>query len=281
MERMHLIVDIAKCVGCFNCMLACKDEHCGNSWLPYVDEQEKHGQKWINPVRHERGKAPFTELCFVPAMCMHCADAPCAKKHPDCISLREDGIVMIDAKKAAGNEALKDACPYGRISWNGELRTAQKCTFCAHLIDEGWKEPRCVQACPLRALSVLWCEDEDFERIAEAQGLKALTGEASKPRVLYKNLYRLNKCFIAGQLAYMDGALEEAAVGASVQLFKKGQRLLETESDFLGEFKFDRLPPDSGEFTVRCELDGFRPVEFTVELGQESPCLPVMRFERL
>lgn len=279
MERMHLIVDIAKCVGCFNCMLACKDEHCGNSWLPYVDEQQKHDETWINPARHERGKAPFTEVCYVPGMCMHCADAPCVKKHPEAISVREDGIVMIDAKKA-GDEALKDACPYGRISWNKELRVAQKCTFCAHLVDEGWQEPRCVQACPLRALSVVWCEDEEFEKIAEAQGLKALTGAASKPRVLYRNLYKFNKCFISGSLAYAKDGVEEAAVGAHVQLMMKGEKLLETEADFLGEFKFDRLPPDSGTFTLLCELDGFKPIEQEVTLGKESPCLPLLTFER-
>lgn len=279
MERMHLIVDIAKCVGCFNCMVACKDEHCGNSWLPYVDEQQKHDQKWINPVRHERGKAPFTELCFVPGMCMHCADAPCAKKCPDAISVREDGIVMIDAKKAVGNEALKDACPYGRISWNEEVRAAQKCTFCAHLIDDGWREPRCVQACPLRALSVLWCEDEAFGEIAAAQGLKALVGEKSSPRVLYKNLYKFNKCFISGALAYLNGDIEEAAVGARVELLMKGELLMEAQADFLGEFKFDRLPPDSGPFTIRCQLEGFLPIEQEVTIAKESPCLETMIFE--
>jgi hypothetical protein len=29
----------------FHCMLACKDEHVGNEWLPYTYEQQKHDQK--------------------------------------------------------------------------------------------------------------------------------------------------------------------------------------------------------------------------------------------
>ena len=28
------IVDIARCTGCYNCQLVCKDEHCGNDWSP-------------------------------------------------------------------------------------------------------------------------------------------------------------------------------------------------------------------------------------------------------
>ena len=52
---------------------------------------------------------------------------------------------------------LAYACDYiaasyedGAIQWNEELKVAQKCTMCAHLLDDGWTEPRCVQACPIR-----------------------------------------------------------------------------------------------------------------------------------
>lgn len=281
MKRWHMIVDLAKCVGCFNCLMACKDEHVGNQWLPYTDEQQRHEDKWIEPVRHERGVAPYTEVCFVPMTCQQCDDAPCAKACPDAFLKRSDGIMLIDPARAKGNKALKDACPYGAIQWNEEQNCAQKCTMCAHLLDQGWKEPRCVQACPLRALSVVYCEDAEFERMAAKQRLKPLTDGSNHPRVLYKNLYKYNKCFIAGALSYQDGDIEKAAVDAKIKLSMNGVLLKEVYADFLGEYKIDRLPKNSGTYTLEFTMDGYETMTTEVTLGEESPCLPCMKFEKL
>ena len=276
---MHLVVDLAKCVGCFNCMIACKDEHVGNSWLPITAPQQKHDQKWINPEKHERGIAPYTEMCFVTKLCQHCENAPCEKARPDAVFRRRDGVVLLDAQKAAGDKELVKACPYGMISWNEELETAQKCTMCAHLLDPGWKEPRCVQACPLRALSVVCCEDEEFDRLVEEWELDPLTDGSNAPRVMYRNLYKYNTNFIAGALAYRDGELDKAAADVSVQLKINGELLKETKTDFFGEFKFDRIPKNSGTFEIICNMKGRKPLTKEVTVGEESPCLDVMYFD--
>ena len=65
---------------------------------------------------------------------------------------RQDGIVMIDPVKAKGQKQIVTACPYRVIEWNEEKQIPQKCTFCAHLLDKGEKEPRCVESCPTGAL---------------------------------------------------------------------------------------------------------------------------------
>ena len=278
-ETMHLVIDLAKCVGCYNCMLACKDEHVGNSWPPYTGPQQKHDQKWIVHEKHERGAAPFTELCFVTKPCQHCKNAPCEKAAPGAVARRDDGAVLLDAGKAKGNKGLLDACPYGSISWNEELQTAQKCTMCAHLLDEGWNEPRCVQACPLRALSVVKCGDADFDKMAKEQQLEPLTDGSNAPRVLYRNLYRRNTCFIAGALAYRDGGIERAATGASVKLLKDGGVFAEQKADFLGEFKIDRIPKNSGTYELTCSLDGHGDLKREVTVAELSPCLDVMLFD--
>ena len=278
MEKMHLVIDLEKCVGCFNCMVSCKDEHVGNCWLPYTDEQQKHDQKWINPEKHERGTAPFTEMCFVTKLCQHCGNAPCEKAAPDAVTRREDGVVLLDIDKSSGNKRLLDACPYGSISWNEELQTAQKCTMCAHLLDDGWKEPRCVQACPLRALSVVRCDDAEFEGMIKEQDLEPLTDGSNAPRVLYRNLYKRNTCFLAGALAYMDGDIERAAKEASVRLVKDESTIVEVKTDFFGEFKIDRIPPNSGVYELICSLDGYEPIICAVTIMDTSPCLDVMVF---
>ncbi len=260
-------------------MIACKDEHVGNSWLPYTDEQQKHEEKWINPTRYERGRAPYTEVCYVTKMCQHCKEAPCEKACPDAVYRREDGIVLLDAKKAKGNKALVDACPYGMISWNEERDSAQKCTMCAHLLDAGWKEPRCVQACPLRAISIVRSSDDEFEEIIEEQKLKALYEGCHKPRVLYRNLYKYTTCFISGALAYKQDGIEKAAADATVRLKLNGELLKEVQTDFFGEFKIDRIPKNSGTFEIEALTPGYRPVRCEVTVGDESPCLNVLFFE--
>jgi len=280
MGKMHLVVDLKKCVGCFNCMIACKDEHVGNSWLPYTDEQQKHEQKWINPEKYERGVVPHTEICFVTKLCQHCDNAPCEKARPDAVYHRKDGIVLIDVQKAKGDKTLVDACPYGMISWNEELETAQKCTMCAHLLDSGWKEPRCVQACPLRALSMVFCEDNDFESRVRDQVLKPLTDGINAPRVMYRNLYKYDTCFIAGALALRDGDIERAAEGATVRLKIDGELLTEVKTDFFGEFKIDRIPKTSGTFEIVCDMDGYKTIKTEVTVSEDSACLNVMFFEK-
>ena len=280
METMHLVIDLAKCVGCYNCMLACKDEHVGNEWLPYTREQQKHGQEWITHEKHERGTAPFTELCFVTKPCQHCKNAPCEKAAPDAISRRPDGVVLLDVDKAKGNKELVSACPYGSITWNEELQTAQKCTMCAHLLDDGWAEPRCVQACPLRAISVVRCDDAGYEDFIKGHDLEPLTDGSNKPRVLYRNLYKRNACFIAGALAYYDGDIEKAATGASVRLIKDESTITEMKADFLGEFKIDDLPKNSGVYELICSLDGYEPLRCGVLVSEASPCLDVMVFKQ-
>ena len=34
MKNWKLIIDVAKCHNCNNCLMACKDEHVGNNWKP-------------------------------------------------------------------------------------------------------------------------------------------------------------------------------------------------------------------------------------------------------
>ena len=291
METMHIVIDLAKCVGCYNCLLACKDEHVGNSWGSYTQEQQKHDQEWIRHEKIERGRAPFTELCFVTKLCQHCKNAPCEKAAPDAVIRRPDGAVLLDVDKAKGNKALVGACPYGSITWNDELQTAQKCTLCAHLLDDGWAEPRCVQACPLRALSVVRCGDDEFETLVKEQQLEPLTDGSNAPRVLYRNLYRRDTCFIAGALAYRgigeggqggeggQDCPEKAATEASVRLVKDECTIAEMQADFLGEFKIDCLPKNSGVYELICTLDGYEPIKRDIIIGESSPCLEVMIFD--
>jgi len=138
MKKWYLVIDVEKCENCNNCFLSCKDEHVDNDWPGYSAPQPNRGQKWINIHGKERGQYPFIDVAYLPVPCMHCANAPCIKAAKDgAIYKRPDGIIIIDPVKAKGQKKVINACPYGAIWWNEELEAPQKCTFCAHLLDDG------------------------------------------------------------------------------------------------------------------------------------------------
>jgi len=108
------VFDVAKCSGCYCCQVACKDEHCGNDWMPYARPQPETGQFWLKLDEYVRGTIPKVKVDYIPNMCMHCDDAPCIPACPnEAISKRDDGLVIIDPKKCTGSQLCIDACPYG------------------------------------------------------------------------------------------------------------------------------------------------------------------------
>lgn len=275
MKRWHMVIDVEKCENCNNCFLACKDEHCGNDWPGYAAPQPLHGQRWMNIRRKERGEFPLIDVAYLPGPCMHCDAPPCLQAaEKGAVVKRPDGIVLINPKKARGQRSLVQACPYGAIWWNEEEEIPQKCTFCAHLLDDGWKMPRCVQACPTGALTVQLMEAEEMQKLAEEQGLETIEhGKApARPSVYYRNLYRFQACFIAGSLARETDGQSDCVAGASVGLYQEGALVEKVASDEFGDFKFDGLPPDSGKYSLAIECQDQAPREIDAQLAGSGSC---------
>lgn len=252
MKKVQMIIDVAKCIDCNDCFLACKDEFVDNDWLPYSASQPRHGHRWLNIMRKERGQYPLIDVAYRPTPCMHCDDPDCMKAAENgAIYQRDDGIVIIDPVKAKGQRPLVDSCPYGVIWWNEDLDVPQKCTFCAHLLDNGWQEPRCVQSCAPGALKFLYAEDSDMELVVESEKLEVLHPEYGLgPRVYYKNMYRYDRCFIGGSLVVEVHGIADCVHGATITLFRGPTKVDETVSDTFGDFKFDRLNENSGAYRL-------------------------------
>lgn len=270
MEKWNLIIDVAKCESCHNCVLATKDEHCDNSFPGYAAPQPKHGHHWIQIHRRVRGEVPMVDAAYLPTMCNQCDDAPCVKASRDgAVYKRLDGIVIIDPEKAKGRREIISTCPYGAIWWNDEHRVAQKWIFDAHLLDQGWKEPRCVQACPTGALRAVKIEDSAMRELARREGLEWLRPEfGTRPRVYYRNLYRYTKCFISGGVVGDLNNRMECIEGASVYLFGENGQVAEAITDVFGDFKFDKLEPGSGRYRVTASHSKYGSAALEVDLGE-------------
>ena len=279
MKEKYIIMDVAKCHDCNNCFLACLDEYAENDWSPYQAPAPRHGHRWMDVLRRERGENDRIDTAFLAKPCFQCGDAACLKAGAagDFGRMREDGIVVFDLSAGKGKD-ITGTCPYGAIWWNPEEQLSQKCDFCAHLLDDpSWEPgvPRCVHTCPTGALAFVSEEPAEFEKRVSAEGLCAYKPElCAKPHVWYKNLHRFTKNFIAGQVlkggdvapgvvvtlrgagdedgsvesgiggdSREDGSVESGIGGAGCEA--------ELTSDIFGEFRFDGL--DDGEYTLFAE----------------------------
>jgi tetrathionate reductase subunit B len=244
------MIDIDKCNGCYNCQVACKDEHVANDWTPVAKPQPDTGHFWMKVTDVVKGTVPKVRVRYMLDTCQHCDDAPCISAcKSEAIYKREDGIVIIDPEKCTGNRNCIAACPYKAVYFNSDLNISQKCTMCAHLLDDGWKEPRCVDACPTGALR-FGEESELKELIAKAETLHPEFG--TTPRVFYSGL--LNKYFVAGEV--YDPEADECLEGATVTLINvENKKASSLQTDLFGDFWFERQEP--GQYSLMIEKAGY------------------------
>ena len=265
MKKPGIAVNAARCMACYACFMACKDEHCG--WETALSApQPELGQYWVNIVDYERGdNERHVKTASYPLMCGSYNNEAFEKAIAEGTMVRrEDGIVYIDPVKAKGHKELLDASPVGGIFWNEELQLCQKCTFCAELLDDpdypGF-EPRCVEACPNQALIFgdLADPESNINKVIAANKVTPLEGtEGLDSNVVFLNVPSF---FLAGTVAYPE-ELEEVCIGAKVKVTSTDGEVFETETNWAGDYEFEQLPKNK-TWTVEITYPGFKPVTYT------------------
>lgn len=142
-----LYFDQTRCIGCFTCVVACKDWH----------DVPAGPASWIRIKTVEKGKYPDLFVSFLTVVCHHCLKPACVLACPvNAISKREqDGIVTVDTSVCLGNDncgLCLDVCSYDAPQFGSEGNAKmQKCDLCADRWEAG-RKPICVEACPMRAM---------------------------------------------------------------------------------------------------------------------------------
>ncbi len=238
-----ILIDVSHCSGCMNCQISCKDEYCGNDWRPYAAAQPMTGQFWCKVQENVRGTIPKVKIHYISRMCAQCKNAPCVDAcEAGAIWRREDGLVLISPDECSGCGKCVDSCPLEAIYFNETEKIAQKCTGCAHLLDNGHKLPRCVEACPTDAMRVI-----DESELPD-NAVPAVDGS------LEGRLYYIN---IPGRFigaTIYDPTEKEVIIGARCTLKGAGKEY-KTETDSYGDFWFRDLPEEM--FTLTIEQPGF------------------------
>lgn len=161
-ERMGMLVDLTRCIGCRRCEWACAEAN-GNPHEPIETYDDRS-------VFAARRSPTATGLCVVnrtpsrldsrasthvKVQCMHC-------EHPPCVSaclvgaMRKDptGPVTYDPSRCIGCRYCIVACPFERLAYEYDRSLTprvRKCEMCSHLTAKG-EVPACVAICPVEAL---------------------------------------------------------------------------------------------------------------------------------
>jgi len=211
--RWGMVIDLKKCIGCWNCVLSCKAEH----FLP-------PGIFWCRVLISETGKYPLVTKHILPVRCNHCQNPKCVEVCPTgATQQREDGIVWVDPDKCMGCRYCMMACPYQARSFYSDEReyfpgqgltpfeeigkqlyphtpgTVVKCNFCMERIDAGLAKglkpgvdreatPVCVINCPTKAMYFGDLDDpysEVSELIKERRGKPLHPEYGTEPSIYY------------------------------------------------------------------------------------------------
>ena len=164
-ERLGLVIDTKRCIGCHGCAIACKVENNVPDDIAWNRILTVGGESMDTPA----GIFPNVTMSFLPLNCQHCDNPACVKVCPVGATYKDPdtGAVRQDYDKCIGCRMCMSACPYtGVRSFNWEepkysvdfsvgdadvpthqKHVVEKCTMCWHRLAKGL-EPACVEVCP-------------------------------------------------------------------------------------------------------------------------------------
>jgi Fe-S-cluster-containing hydrogenase components 1 len=167
-KQLAFYVDARRCIGCFTCAMACKNQY-----------QTEPGVVWRQVYPLKEDIYPHHERAFYSLACNHCEHPVCMEACPvEAYTKRDkDGIVVHDQDKCIGCGNCVRSCPYGAPKYNPVLKRAEKCSLCWQRLDAGLK-PACVQSCPVSALTLI-----DLAEFAETNAVQYPPGYPKMPKL--------------------------------------------------------------------------------------------------
>uniref|UniRef100_Q3AP82 Putative sulfite reductase-associated electron transfer protein DsrO n=1 Tax=Chlorobium chlorochromatii (strain CaD3) TaxID=340177 RepID=Q3AP82_CHLCH len=203
--RWGMLVDTRKCrEGCNKCIESCHTVHNVPDFASAKERVQWIEKRPVASLFSERKALP-AQSATLPALCNHCAKAPCVTACPtSAIFRRYDGIVGLDFHRCIGCRACMTACPYSAISFNWkaprpaikslsdgyptrEQGMVEKCNFCSERLAKGLM-PACAESCPEHALVFGNLNDPASEirtLLASSRTLQRKAEQGTKPSVFY------------------------------------------------------------------------------------------------
>jgi len=177
MARFGMVIDTVRCVGCMDCVAACKTEN---------SVPEGYNRDWI--VQDVLGTFPTLTMEIRTERCNHCDNSPCVSCCPTGASHVHEfgGVVLVTKEMCIGCKACMAACPYDARFVHPD-GYADKCTFCIHRVEKGL-DPACVAVCPTHCMHFGDFDDpnSNVNRLLNSRPHHSLLPEAGTgPRIHY------------------------------------------------------------------------------------------------
>jgi molybdopterin-containing oxidoreductase family iron-sulfur binding subunit len=223
-HRWGMSIDLAACIGCAGCSVACQSENN----IPVVGpEQVQRGREmqWIRIDRYYEGPPENPVVLHQPMLCQHCGSAPCENVCPvNATNHSPEGINQMAYNRCVGTRYCANNCPYKvrrfnffdytqslkapmDLAMNPEVSirprgVMEKCTFCVQRIQDAKQvakaagrpltdrdvRPACAAACPTDAIVFGDLKDPESEvsrRAEDPRGFKVLEELGAQPAITY------------------------------------------------------------------------------------------------
>lgn len=152
-EQYRFHFDMAKCIGCKCCEVACNEQNGNPAHI-----------HWRRVGEIEAGEYPFTQRLHLSMGCNHCVEPACLKGCPVEAYSKDalTGLVLHSADACIGCQYCTWNCPYGVPQFNEERGVVGKCDMCHGRLQQD-REPACVNACPEQAIQVEIVSIDDWK----------------------------------------------------------------------------------------------------------------------
>lgn len=143
-----ILTDITKCIGCLECVSACKQVNDLGMETPRTWQKNDglSADNWTSILQKPDDH-------YVRKQCRHCLEPACVSSCPvGALRKTSEGAVIYDSGKCLGCRYCMMSCPFGipRYDWDKTVPYIRKCILCYPRIKEG-KQPACTEVCPTGA----------------------------------------------------------------------------------------------------------------------------------
>jgi formate dehydrogenase iron-sulfur subunit len=180
-EQFRFHFDMAKCIGCKCCEVACAEQNNNPAHI-----------SWRRVGEVEGGVYPNTQRLYMSMACNHCLEPACLTGCPTEAYSKDSltGIVRHDAETCIGCEYCIWNCPYSVPVFNEERGVVGKCDMCYGRLTND-RSPACIEACPSGAIRIeivnidQW--KHEYRDAANAPGLPSADDTISTTRITLPN----------------------------------------------------------------------------------------------